>query len=358
MRTVFILLFTTILSLQASNDPYGVFARSLFLSYDSFPTKVYENQVFPVTVKAMVAREDFENLESEFYHTSSAQVLNPEAIWWKDDESTYYVTYYLKALKNPITLPQMRLSLLQDGITIESEILKQKEVEVIGLNHDKESCKVIAKDFEIIRFKTSRFDENSLIMVLEIEASEANLTDFHLNDAIKQGIESSTKNYPREKIFYFTVFDDKEVELSFKYFNLLSNYFEKISLPIILEEDDLSTQIGLNPKESSFLFYKDVTIAVFIILLLLLFIVRKKGFYLFLAILLASFFIYSKYPFSKLKIAPETNLRIVPTEKSTIFHTTKEPLLVEELGRRDEYIKILLHTGEIGWIKDSSVIKD
>jgi uncharacterized protein YgiM (DUF1202 family) len=57
-------------------------------------------------------------------------------------------------------------------------------------------------------------------------------------------------------------------------------------------------------------------------------------------------------------IAKETRLRIVPTEKSTIFHTTKKELQVERLGSRENYIKILLPTGEIGWIKDENVLSN
>ena len=55
-------------------------------------------------------------------------------------------------------------------------------------------------------------------------------------------------------------------------------------------------------------------------------------------------------------ISKDTRLRIVPTEKSTIFYTTDRVLQVERLGTRDNYIKVLLPTGEIGWIKDENIL--
>ena len=65
---------------------------------------------------------------------------------------------------------------------------------------------------------------------------------------------------------------------------------------------------------------------------------------------------YTKSPFSMITISADSRLRIVPTEKSTIFYTTNTPMQVERLGSRDEYIKVLLPTGEIGWIKEENVL--
>lgn len=356
MRIFFAFSAIFLFALSAFAKPHEGFARAVFLSYEKRPTHIYENQIFPITIKAMVGRDDFETLETEFFSSVSIRILNPNVQWQKFNDTTYYATYYAKALNKQIFLPRVRVSLIQDEITVESEFLEPESINTITLNHDATSCGVVGKNLYVKRFKTSRFDANKLIMVLEIEGDEANLEDFHIQGVRKQGLDSTVGEHPSQTIFYFIVFDDHRTNINFRYFNLEKNRFERIDLPVILDEDDLSTQIGLNPKESPFNLYKDITTGVLILVLLLLFVVRKKYLYLLLALALGLYFVYTKYPFSKLQIASETHLRIVPTEKSTIFHTTNKPILAEQLGKKESYIKVLLPTGEIGWIKEENVL--
>lgn len=332
------------------------FARSIFLSYQDKPERIYENQTFTITLKAMVGRDDFDTIETHFFPSSSVQILNPNAKWKWYSDVTFYATYHVKSNGPTVSLPRARVSLLQDGITVESEFLNETPIEVVTLNHDSKSSHLIAKSLHVKRFKTSRFDDTRLIMVLEMEGVEANFQDFKLNGFYKQGLDSLDGDYPNQKAFYFIVFDDHLAKIQFKYFNLQNNAFETIDLPVILDEDDLSTQIGLNPKESPFEFYKNIAIGIIILILITIFAIRRKVFYLILALVLGGYYLYTKSPFSMITIAKDTRLRIVPTEKSTIFYTTDRVLQVERLGSRENYIKILLPTGEIGWIKDENVL--
>ena len=240
----FFLLSLSPLNAQTSDG----FARSIFLSYQEKPERIYENQVFTITLKAMIGRDDFDTIETHFFPSTSVQILNPNTKWKWYSDATFYATYHVKSTGSNVILPRARVSLMQDGITVESEFLNETPIEVITLNHDSKSSNLIANSLHVNRFKTSRFDDSKLIMVLELESVGANFQDFKLNGFYKQGLDSLDGEYPNQKAFYFIVFDDHLTKIQFNYFSLQSNRFESIELPVLLDEDDLSTQIGLNPK--------------------------------------------------------------------------------------------------------------
>jgi len=339
----------------SAQTPEG-FARSIFLSYYEKPNRIYENQVFSITLRAMVGRDDFDSIETYFFPSSSVQILNPDTNWERKSDVAFHATYHIKANGPYVNLPKIRVSLMQEGITVESEFLSETAIDVVTLNHDSKSSKLVAESLHVKRYKTSRFDDTRLIMVLEMEGIRANFQDFKLDGFHKQGLDSLDGEYPNQRAFYFIVFDDHLTKIQFRYFNLQNNHFNPIELPVILDEDDLSTQTGLNPKESPFEFYKNITIGVAIVIFIIFFTIRRKGFYLILALILGGYYIYTKSPFSMITISKDSRLRIVPTDKSTIFYTTNKDMLVERLGAKDSYIKVLLPTGEIGWIKEENVL--
>jgi len=357
MRNYWIFLGVLLLSLTSldAQATQGL-ARSIFLSYQDKPERIYENQIFSITLKAMVGRDDYDSIETHFFPLSNLEILNPDAKWERESDVTFFATYHIKSNGLNITLPRIRVSLIEDGVSVESEYLNEMPLEVVALNHDLKSSNIIAQSLHVKRYKTSRFDDSRLIMVLEMEGIGANFQDFKLKGFHKQGLDSLDGEYPNQRAFYFIVFDDHLSKIEFRYFNLHNNRFEPIELQVTLDEDDLSTQIGLNPKESPFEFYKNVGTGVVILLLIIIFALRKKIFYLILALLLGGYYLYTKSSFSMIQVEEGTRLRIVPTEKSTIFYTTDQVLQVERLGSRDNYIKILLPSGEIGWIKDENVL--
>jgi len=347
-------------TLAATSDtiPLQGFAKSLFLSHDPLPERIYRNQIFAFTLKAIVARDDYKELETEFSHSDSVVVLNPQSPWVRESENVFRNTFYLKADRQNAQLPRTTLSLLDEGITIETDILFPKALNVVTLNHNALFSGVVAESLHVKRFKTSRFDAQHLIMVIELEGLLANLEDFSLQGISKGGADSFSENYPESKVFYFAIFEEHKNTIDFTYFDAQSNRFERVTLPVVLDEGDVSTQIGLNPKESPFQIYKNASILIIAALFLLLYAFRRKIIYLILGLLLCGYYAYSQSPFSHITLKADTRVRIIPTEKSTIFFTTDAPLQVEQLGKREEYLKILLPTGKIGWVKEEHVRKD
>lgn len=338
--------------------PPESFAKSLFLSHGPLPERIYRNQVFSLTFRAIVARDDYQTLETDFSQSVGITVLNPQSPWVLESNNVYTNTFYFKASTTQAQLPRITLFLSDNGITVESDILSPQPLSIVSLNHNASFSGVIAESLHVKRFKTSRFDGQHLIMVIEIDAINANLEDFSLGHVSKQGIDSFSGEFPEEKIIYFAIFEDHKERLEFSYFDLKNNRFERITLPVVVDAGDVSTQIGLNPKESPFQMYKNASALVVAGFFLLLYAFRRKMLYLLLSLAFSAYYAYSISPFSQITIKPDTRVHIIPTERSTIFFTTEDYTRVEHLGSRNEYLKILLPTGKIGWVKEENVSKN
>lgn len=332
--------------------------QSIFLSYEEVPKKVYVGEVFPVKVKAIIANEDFEEISSMLLYGENIEIINQDAKWQWFSDNIFYNTFYFKANDTTSKLPNIKLSIYQGTNRIESATLEATQTNIVKLNGTKYFSNIIAKSLNVKKYKATYFDDKNLIVVLEIEANESNLDNFKLKWVTRDGIDSSVNNLPFHKIFYYAIIPDYVKKFDFTYFNSGKNKFEKISLPITVTDDKISTQIDLNPAESSLQIYKDSAYVVIAIVLLLLFIKRRRKTYLVLLLALIALFLYNKNPLNSVKIDKNKQIRILPTSKSTVFFTTNRTLYAQKLDEKDEYIKILLPNGKIGWIKDDNYVKN
>ncbi len=328
-------------------------AQSIFLSYESTPDKVYVGELFTIKVKAIIANDDFEDITSSFKNYQNLKIINPDAKWQWFNDNIFYNTFYMKADNINAKLPSLTLNIYQDSIKIDSGTIEAKAPSIIKLKGTKYFSRVIAKSLKIKKYKTTQFDDKSYIIVLEIEAEEANLNDFKLKWVTRDGIDSSSSNLPYFKIFYYAIIPNFTQKFIFTYFDRDTNKFEKITIPVIVTDDKISTQIDLNPAQSSLQIYKDSAYGIITLILIILFIRRRKMSYIIFLVLLIAFFIYDKNPLNSIKIDKGSQIQILPTKKSTIFYTTTRTLYAQKLDQKDNYIKILLPNGKIGWINDS-----
>lgn len=328
--------------------------QSIFLSYEEIPQKVYVGEVFPIKVKAIIANDDFEELSTSLQDGEKIDILNPESKWQWFSDNIFYNTFYIKAKNTKSKLPNIQLNIYKNKQQTDSAIIEATHPSIIQLNGTKYFSNVIAQELKVKKYKTSQFDDKNYIVVLEIEAKQSNLEDFKLTWVTRDGIDSSVNNLPYYKIFYYAIIPNYIKKFDFTYFNSNKNQFDKISMPIMLSDDTVSTQIGLNPAESSIRIYKDFTYLICGLFLILLFIRRRKLIYIIVLILLVILFLYEKNPLNSIKIEKNTQIKILPTEKSTVFYTTNRILYAQKLDTKDEYIKILLPNGKIGWINNAS----
>lgn len=338
---------------ETNSSTISVKEKSIFLSYEKVPAKIYVGEVFEIKIKAIIANADFEEITSNFINQENIDIINPDAKWQWFSDNIFYNTYYIKVNDITSKLPNIKLNIHLDNSIIDSASLEAAQPNIIKLNGTSEFSNVIAKSLKIKKYKTSQFDDKSLIIVLEIEAEQSNLSNFSLKDVIRDGIDSSIDNLPFYKIFYYAIIPNYQKKFEFTYFNSVSNKFEKFSLPIVIADDTISTQIDLNPAQSSLQVYKDIAYAVITLILILLFIRRRKATYIVFLVLVIALFLYDKNPLNSIKIEKNTHIKILPTQKSTVFYKTNRTLYAQVLDKKNKYTKILLPNGKIGWIDDS-----
>ena len=147
----------------------------------------------------------------------------------------------------------------------------------------------------------------------------------------------------------------------FNYYNTTNNRFEKIVVPIVFEEELVSTQTDLNPNNSSFEFYKKVAVGVFALILLLLFIWKKNFYILVLFLLVTIFLMVFAMPNKNITLKEGTVIYILPTKNSTIFQKVNKPIVVEDMKRKNGFIKVMFGSGAenfIGWVKEEDAAKN
>lgn len=333
-------------------------SKSLFLSVEETPSKVYVGQVFSIKLKAIVANDKIDGLGNTFSSATGVEVLNPQNPWERSRDNTYYNTFYFKINSKTAVMPRLSVSLVERQEALESEIITLNTPQLIQLKADPFFSNVIAQSLTINKYKTTTFDAKNVIIVLEIEATAANLKDFKLSGIAKSGIDSFSDNGTSQKIYYYAILPNYQKSFDFTYFDLGSNKFNKITLPMTIESEEVSTQLGLNPKESIFEFYKTVGYGVLSFIFFIILLKRRKWYYFVLSLIFLALFFLDQNPLNNAKLKSNSTIMILPMERSTVFFTSDKILDIEKLGERDNYIKILLPDGKIGWTDRENIIKN
>ena len=360
MRYIFLCLFY-VLSLSAAQD-INTTAKSseikenvVYLSYVKKPQRVYVNQIFKIKIKAIIAVSDFDKIITTFQNGKDFKVLNPKNSWKWFNDNIYFNEYYLKLTSANAVMPTINVSVSKGIKKIVTKSLKPFKLEIIQLKNGGIFSNVIASYLKVVKFKTTKFDKKSNILVMEIEAKDANIRDFKVSDTIKDGIDSYTINLPYSKIFYFAILPNTQKEFRFSYFNIKKNRFENFTIPLEVSTEDTSTQLGLNPKASKISMYKNIALVAIAFLSLVIFFFRRKIVYIFIFVFIVIYLFIFYNPFDSIILPKNTKIRILPTYNSTIFYVTDRKIVAEKLNSTKRYIKVLLPNGKIGWVKKGGI---
>ena len=137
--------------------------------------------------------------------------------------------------------------------------------------------------------------------------------------------------------------------------NTLTKSMKDVTIPILLQNELVSTQTDLNPNDSSFEKYKKVAAIFFFIVFFLLFVWKRKRVFLIISGILLIISIIYLLPNEKGIVKKDSNVYILPTRNSTIFFKLENNQNIEVLDRKNGFIKVLGVDSEfIGWIKEES----
>ena len=334
--------------------------KELLLKATNVPKNVVIGEIFSVEIVADT-QNDFEfEFETQLDETNIKWLNKKNFQWVKGEDNKYVGTFYLEATSIDAKTLKVSLALKRNGENYQSSSINIFLPKLKELRSDENYNHIVADNLEVKKFKTTKFDDINNIMVVEIYGKNVDLSAFNIENKtiLKQGVDTINGDFNSQSAYYFAVFKPNKKSLDFNYYNLKKAKFESFSLPVSVEDDDVSTQIGLNPKQSEFSTYKDVTIYSCAVIFILLAIWRRRLSYFFVATIFIALGIYTYNPFGKVVLKPDISVSILPTKNSTIFYTSRKNENVEILDTKGDYSKILFTDGKIGWVKKDNLVKN
>ncbi|QPH86352.1 SH3 domain-containing protein [Campylobacter concisus] len=334
--------------------------KELLLKATNVPKNVVIGEIFSVEIVADT-QNDFEfEFETQLDETNIKWLNKKNFQWVKGEDNKYVGTFYLEATSIDAKTLKVSLALKRNGENYQSSSINIFLPKLKELRSDENYNHIVADNLEVKKFKTTKFDDINNIMVVEIYGNNVDLSAFNIENKtiLKQGVDTINGDFNSQSAYYFAVFKPNKKSLDFNYYNLKKAKFESFSLPVSVEDDDVSTQIGLNPKQSEFSTYKDVTIYSCAVIFILLAIWRRRLSYFFVATIFIALGIYTYNPFGKAVLKPDISVSILPTKNSTIFYTSRKNENVEILDTKGDYSKILFADGKIGWVKKDNLVKN
>jgi hypothetical protein len=331
-----ILVYTTLLSAQ--NE----------FKYSYMPKKVYENQLFAVTIIAH-GESGKSNPQFTFDTSSEIQPLFTKPLTVHNGPDSFY-TFYFKASNVDIRIPRLFISSQYEETSLEPNTIFIKTLKQRG-----DFCQVLAADMKIKNSQVSNYDEKSHIVTLSLEAFEANLEDMKLNNVQEAGVESIKRENAKVEAEFYVVLPLDEKLLKFTYFNTIKKQYVFLEVPVVVADASVTTQSDLNPKEDSFEKLKKYTFMFLVGFFLIMSLFKRDFFYLVFGVVsfitLLTFYI----PHKKICVKQGSSLYILPTQTSTISTKIDQKLDTMLLSERKGFKKVEYKEGIIGWIKNEDL---
>jgi hypothetical protein len=314
--------------------------------YSYIPKKVYENQLFPVT---LVGMNEADKPTLSYDSASPIKPLFTVPLVVKNGNDVFY-TYYFKAGKQDVHLPLLFISSKLQEVTLE-----QQRIPLETLHETQKFSGVLAADMKIKNYQVSNFDENNHIVNISIAAYEANIEDIALPELSDYGIENIKRENAKVTAEFYAVLPRTQKQLIFSYFNTIKQRYIPIELSVKVINSSVTTQSDLNPKVDAFDRLKRYALMAFSLFFILMFIWKRDFLYLILGVVSIITLLTFYIPHKKICVKQGAPLYILPTKTSTIGTRVENKLDTMILTEHAEYTKIEYKKGIIGWIKDEDI---
>ncbi|GAA7571967.1 SH3 domain-containing protein [Helicobacter pylori] len=324
-------------------------------------TPVYIGQTIGVTYDLLLFDAEF--LEAKIkdgLDKTQIELLNKMPKWKKVEKELFRVTYYYKIKGIKAIIPSLEVSAFSNKDKyIDYSIAPKVALQVTDLSKNPRYANVMAKDLQVVQYKTKDYDDKNNILVMELAFKEANWEDFNIKEAIKQGFDNASLNQIKAKegsVFYYCVLPKTLQNLSFDYFSLSNRQFKTLSFSAIPTQDTTGIQSDLIPKNNFLVFSNVALLALCVFFLVLFFIFGRKLIFLGLGVLCLGFVLYNLlFTQKSALLLAHKKIRILPTQNSTILGLSRDEMPIKILGSHDDYYKILTPHEQIGWVKKDEV---
>ncbi|MGL2460593.1 SH3 domain-containing protein [Helicobacter pylori] len=322
---------------------------------------VYIGQTIGVTYDLLLFDAEF--LEAKIkdgLDKTQIELLSKMPKWKKVEKELFRATYYYKIKGVKASIPSLEVSAFSNKDKyIDHSIAPKVTLQVTDLSKNPRYANVMAKDLQVLQYKTKDYDDKNNILVVELAFKEANWEDFHIKEALKQGFDNASLNQIKAKegsVFYYCVLPKTIQNLSFDYFSLSNRQFKTLSFSTIPTQDTTGIQSDLIPKNNFLVFSNVALLALCVFFLVLFFIFGRKLIFLGLGILCLGFVLYHLlFTQKSALLLAHKKIRILPTQNSTILGLSKDEMPIKILGSHDDYYKILTPHEQIGWVKKNEV---
>ncbi|WQV50012.1 SH3 domain-containing protein [Helicobacter pylori] len=358
-------LLAAFLVAEDAHEPEEIKAKVVYVKIpqleDLENTPVYIGQIIGVTYDLLLFDAEF--LEAKIkdgLDKTQIELLSKMPKWKKVEKELFRATYYYKIKGIRASIPSLEVSAFSNKDKyIDHSIAPKVALQVTDLSKNPRYANVMAKDLQVVQYKTKDYDDKNNILVMELAFKEANWEDFHVKEAIKQGFDNASLNQIKAKegsVFYYCVLPKTLQSLSFDYFSLSNRQFKTLSFSAIPTQDTTGIQSDLIPKNNFLVFSNVALLALCVFFLALFFIFGRKLIFLGLGILCLGFVLYNLlFTQKSALLLAHKKIRILPTQNSTILGLSKDEMPIKILGSHDDYYKVLTPHEQIGWVKKDEV---
>ncbi|WP_231246194.1 SH3 domain-containing protein [Helicobacter pylori] len=350
---------------ENTHDPEEIKAKVVYVKIprleDLENNPVYIGQTIGVTYDLLLFDAEFleAKIKDELDKTQ-IELLSKMPKWKKVEKELFRATYYYKIKGIKASIPPLEVSAFSNKDKyIDYSIAPKVTLQVTDLSKNPRYANVMAKDLQVLQYKTKDYDDKNNILVVELAFKEATWEDFHIKEALKQGFDNASLNQIKAKegsVFYYCVLPKTIQNLSFDYFSLSNRQFKTLSFSTIPTQDTTGIQSDLIPKNNFLVFSNVALLALCVFFLVLFFIFGRKLIFLGLGILCLGFVLYNLlFTQKSALLLAHQKIRILPTQNSTILGLSKNEMPIKILGSHDDYYKILTPHEQIGWVKKDEV---
>ncbi|GHP79701.1 hypothetical protein JP0050_02310 [Helicobacter pylori] len=350
---------------ENTHDPEEIKAKVVYVKIprleDLENNPVYIGQTIGVTYDLLLFDAEFleAKIKDELDKTQ-IELLSKIPKWKKVEKELFRATYYYKIKGIKASIPSLEVSAFSNKDKyIDYSIAPKVTLQVTDLSKNPRYANIMAKDLQVLQYKTKDYDDKNNILVVELAFKEANWEDFHIKEALKQGFDNASLNQIKAKegsVFYYCVLPKTIQNLSFDYFSLSNKQFKTLSFSTIPTQDTTGIQSDLIPKNNFLVFSNVALLALCVFFLVLFFIFGRKLIFLGLGILCLGFVLYNLlFTQKSALLLAHKKIRILPTQNSTILGLSKNEMPIKILDSHDDYYKILTPHEQIGWVKKDEV---
>lgn len=342
-------------SAGASSDIGNLFsgtASPISLKFDNLPSHPYIGEIIAVSIKLTPVDIASGNIEYTLQNEEGVRIFS-DTPRRSVKEDGVYDTFYFLVQSAAVRLPDITATLSATGRN--SETLSGATLSATPLNPPSTFAKVLADSFEIVNYKTTPYNNESNVVIFTVKASRCNISDFSIPNAIKQGFESKLPNVGESQMTYYAIIPNTEQNLNFSFFNLQKQRYESLVIPIIVDDDTVSTQSDLSPTDARHTELKVGAAGVVSVILFGLFYWRRQKGYLYASVVPMFYIIIAILPNQNICVKKDASIYLLPIKNGTIFETTLQEEHLEAEKEVGDFTKIHLSNEKVGWVNKRDI---